>query len=68
MTFEEYIKNTNDIRKLKQEFIEYHKFTLGFEAFMIEKLGKKQYDELCTEYATLRANTWLKEALEVNKA
>ena len=68
MTFEEHVKKTNDINKLKDELIEYNLFFLSFEAFLIEKLGKEKYIKLSKEYASFRAKTLLKELLEVNEA
>lgn len=67
MTFEEHIRNCKDIEALKEEFIEYNSFTLGFETFLRERLGD-EFDKLCTEYASKRANFWLKEMLRRNEA
>lgn len=68
MTFEEHVNNTKDIKQLRYELIEYNRFLLGFEAYLTEQLGKEQFEKLCSGYTKFRANAWLREVMQENKA
>lgn len=68
MTFEEHVNKTKDIKQLRKELIEYNRFFLGFEAYLTEQLGKEQFEKLSSGYAKFRANAWLNEVMQENKA
>lgn len=63
MTFREKIESEKDIEELRYLFLQYHDNTMGFDAFLQEKLGN-EYTKLSIKYAKQRMMFELREMVK----